>query len=107
MPVWALAGKCVVNRAGVASFFLAGKRSNGDESMSNQRGKPARRRVMSPTPSAQYLTYEECARRLQCGVSTIRQWVRSGAIHPIVRLSRRAVRVPEQSLSQFVASRTV
>jgi excisionase family DNA binding protein len=51
------------------------------------------------------ITLEAAATRIGCSIATVRRLSRDGAL-PVVRISRRNVRVPADAVEQYLAGRT-
>ena len=51
------------------------------------------------------LSVDEVARRLQVSTHTVKQWIRERRL-PVIRPSRRVVRIPEEALETFLSKET-
>lgn len=51
------------------------------------------------------LSVDEVARRLQVSTHTVKQWIREGRL-PVIRPSRRVIRIPEDALETFLSKET-
>jgi excisionase family DNA binding protein len=49
-----------------------------------------------------HLSADQVADRLSVDHSTVWRWIRTGKLHPVVKLGRRVVRVPESAVVRML-----
>jgi excisionase family DNA binding protein len=54
-----------------------------------------------------HLSAEQVAQQLGVDHSTVWRWIRTGKLHPVVKLGRRVVRVPESAVVRMLEASTV